>query len=92
MSDSVTLWAVARQAPLSMGFSRQESWSGLPCPPPGDLPTLESFLFPGCGGGTRGSLKRNEATRETIQWLDMGSLEIDIMQGPATDLHQKTKS
>ena len=31
-------WAVALQAPLSMGFSRQESWSGLPCPLPGDLP------------------------------------------------------
>ena len=31
-----TLWTVARQAPLSMGFSRQEYWSGLPCPPPGD--------------------------------------------------------
>ena len=28
----------ARQAPLSMGFSRQEYWSGWPCPPPGDLP------------------------------------------------------
>ena len=34
----VTLWTVAYQAPLSMGFSRQEYWSGLPCPPPGDLP------------------------------------------------------
>ena len=34
----VTLWTVARQTPLSMGFSRQEYWSGLPCPPPGDLP------------------------------------------------------
>ena len=34
----VTPWTVARQAPLSMGFSRQEYWSGLPCPPPGDLP------------------------------------------------------
>ena len=33
-----TLWTVACQAPLSLGFSRQESWSGLPCPPPGDLP------------------------------------------------------
>ena len=31
--------AVARQA-LSMGFSRQEYWNGLPCPPPGDLPDL----------------------------------------------------
>ena len=29
---------VAHQVPLSMGFSRQEFWSGLPCPPPGDLP------------------------------------------------------
>ena len=34
----VTLWTIASQAPLSMGFSRQEYWSGLPCPPPGDLP------------------------------------------------------
>ena len=33
----VILWTVACQAPLSMGFIRQESWSGLPCPPPGDL-------------------------------------------------------
>ena len=35
----VTLQTVARQAPLSMGFSRQEYWSGLPCPPLGDLPS-----------------------------------------------------
>ena len=34
----VTLWTVARQAPLSMGFSKQEYWRGLPCPPSGDLP------------------------------------------------------
>ena len=32
------LWTVACQALLSMGFSSQEYWSGLPCPPPGDLP------------------------------------------------------
>ena len=37
----VTLWAVAHQAPLSMGFFRQEQWSGLPCPPLGDLPDPE---------------------------------------------------
>ena len=37
VSDSATPWTVALQAPLSMGFSRQEYWSGLPCPPPGDL-------------------------------------------------------
>ena len=33
----VTLCSVAHPAPLSIGFSRQEYWSGLPCPPPGDL-------------------------------------------------------
>ena len=33
-----TLWTTAHQALLSMGFSRQGYWSGLPCPPPGDLP------------------------------------------------------
>ena len=33
-----TPWTVPRQAPLSMGFSRQEYWSGLPCTPAGDLP------------------------------------------------------
>ena len=33
-----TLWTVAHQAPLSMGFSRQEYWSGLPFPSPRDLP------------------------------------------------------
>ena len=34
----VALWTVARQAPLSRGFSRQDYWSVLPCPPPRDLP------------------------------------------------------
>ena len=34
----MTLWTPAHQTPLSMGFSRQEYWSGLPHPPPGDLP------------------------------------------------------
>ena len=38
MSDSVTPWTVAHQHPLSVEFSRQEYWSGLPSPPPGDLP------------------------------------------------------
>ena len=39
-----TLWTIALQAPPSMGFPRQEHWSGLPCPPPGDLP--ESGIEP----------------------------------------------
>ena len=46
---------VAHQAPLSMGFSRQEYWSGLPCPPPGDLPDpgiqSMSLMSPALAGG-----------------------------------------
>ena len=54
----VTLWTVAHQAPLSIGFSRQEYWSGLPCLPLGDLtnpgieptspvsPTLQADALP----------------------------------------------
>ena len=44
------LWTLACQSPLSTGFSRQECWSGLPFPPPEDLPNpeikAESFVFP----------------------------------------------
>ena len=51
----VTPWTVARQAPLSMGFSRQEYWSGLPCPLPGDLPDTgikpRSLMSPALAGG-----------------------------------------
>ena len=55
MSNSVTLWTVACQPPLSMGFSRQEYWSGLPSPPPGGLPDLGvepmSLMSPALAGG-----------------------------------------
>ena len=50
-----TPWTEACQAPLSMGFSRQEYWSGLPFPPPGDFPNPEmepaSFVSPALAGG-----------------------------------------
>ena len=49
------LWTVACKAPLSMGFSRQECWSWLPCPPPGDLPNPGikpmSLTSPALAGG-----------------------------------------
>ena len=55
VSDSAILWIVARQAPLSMGFSRQKHWSELPCPLPGDLPDLgieaASLLSAALAGG-----------------------------------------
>ena len=51
----VSLWTVAHQAPQSMGFSRQEYWSGLPFPPPGDLPDPGikpvSLVSPALAGG-----------------------------------------
>ena len=51
----VMLQTVAGQAPLSRGLSRQEYWSGLPCPPPKDLPNLgteaESLMSPTLVGG-----------------------------------------
>ena len=51
----VTLWTVAHQAPLSTGFSRQEYWSGLLCPPPEDLsnPGIDplSLKSPALAGG-----------------------------------------
>ena len=50
-----TLWMVACQAPLSLGFSRQEYWSGLPYPPPGDPPDPgiepRSLMSPALAGG-----------------------------------------
>ena len=50
-----TIWTVALQAPLSMGFSRQEYWSGLSCPPLGDPPDPgiepESHASPEWAGG-----------------------------------------
>ena len=52
---SVTLWTIAHQVPLSMGLSRHEYWSGLLCPPPGDLPNPEiepvSLTSPPLTGG-----------------------------------------
>ena len=42
----VTLWIIAHQVPLSMGFFRQEEGSGLPCLPPGDLPNPGIKLAP----------------------------------------------
>ena len=51
----VTPWTVVHQTPLSMEFSRQEYWSGLPCPSPGDLPNpgikAESVMSPALAGG-----------------------------------------
>ena len=64
------LWAVAHQAPLCMGFSRQEYCSGLPCPPAGDLPRPGIELEPpGAPALQAGSLppSHQEAEAEIIR-------------------------
>ena len=63
-----TPWTVARQAPLSMGFSREEYCSGLPCPPPGDLPNPgiepKSLTSPALASGFFTTSATWEAQRE----------------------------
>ena len=52
VSSVITPWTAARLVPLSTGFSRQEYWSGWPCPPPGDLPNPgRSLRSPALEGG-----------------------------------------
>ena len=67
-----TLWIIACQAPLSMGFSRHEYWSGLPCPPPGDLPDPgirpASLMSPALAG----SFFTTSATWEAQVWVLSG--------------------
>ena len=69
----VTLWTIARQAPLSMGFSRQEYWSGLPCSPPGGLPNPGtepvSLISPVLAGRFLTTCTTWEALREKVKSL-----------------------
>ena len=65
-----TLWTVAHQAPLSMGFSRQESWSGLPFPSPGHLPNPGTEPAPLMSPELTGVFFTTSAT-----WEDLGSIK-----------------
>ena len=93
MSNSlVTPWTVAHQAPLSMGFSRQEYWSGLPFLPPGDFPspgtepaslalaggffTADHLGSPGAGRGT------SKCRKSTVQ---MSSAHHTVPGGPGEE-------
>ena len=62
---SMTLWSIAHQAPLFMGFSMQEHWKGLPFPSPGYLPKPgikpTSLMAPGLAGGFFTSSTTREA-------------------------------
>ena len=84
MSDSETLWTVAHKAPLSMGFSRQEYWSGLPCPPPGDLPNSGIKPMSLSSAAMAGRFFTTSATRETQAYIYRN---IRLRKDPSGDLH-----
>jgi len=77
---SAALWTAARQAPLSVGFSRQEYWSGLPWPPPGDLsnPGIDSMFLmsPALAGGFF-----TTSTTWEAQACTTSSLSIHLLMG-----------
>ena len=77
MSDSENPWIVAHQTPLSMRFSRQEYWSGLPFPPPGDLP--DPGIEPASPTLQAGSLSMSHQGRATEA---LGDQDSHVWQSP----------
>ena len=67
-----TPWTVISQAPLSMGFSRQEYWSGMPYPPPGDLSNLRikpaSLMSPALAARFFTTAASAAAAAKSLQW------------------------
>ena len=93
----MTPWTVAHQAPLSMAFSRQEHWSWLPCPPPGDLPNsgmeprspaLQADSLPSeLPGRPQGPLLVNQKGLECFHWYEvqlflLGCPQLFLLQHP----------
>ena len=75
-----TQWAIAHQAPLPMGFSRQEYLSVVPCPPPGDLPDPGikpmSLMSPALAGGFFTTSTTWEAHLTSYTYLSLHCLDI----------------
>ena len=88
-----TPWTVARQASLSMGFSRQEYWSGLPFPPLGDLPSLgiklTSPAFPALADGcfTTEPPGKSQASIKPLLSLSGGQIWRAAVHGVANIRH-----
>ena len=69
-----TLWTIACHAPLSMGFARQEYWSGLPCPPPGYL------LDPGTElASLKASAWAGKFFTTSITWEALGHADLNLL-------------
>ena len=92
----MTTWTIAHQAPLSVGFPRQEYWSGLPFPPPGDLPNpgiepespvspaLAGRFFTLCHVGSHGALKYIYLNPVHSRWQDAHNHNERCLGGKAT--------
>ena len=74
MSDSLTPWTAVCQAPLSMGFSRQEYWRGLLCPPPGDLP--DPWIKPGSPALQANSLQSEPPGKSRVQCFTLKNVYV----------------
>ena len=74
----MSLWTIAHQAPLSMGFSGQEYWSGSPCPPPGNLPN--PGIEPGSLKSPAGGFFTTSATHETSTKLPINNDNVYILR------------
>ena len=84
LCPTATLWTVACQALLSVGFSRQEYWSGLPCSPPGDLPNPEiKYRSPGL-------LADSLLSESPGKPMNTGACDLSLLQGifPTHKLNQ----
>ena len=76
MSDAATPWTAACQAPPSMGFSRQEYWSGVPLPSPNGLPAAAAKSLQSCptlcdprGGSPLGSSVPGILQARILEWV-----------------------
>ena len=92
-----TLWTVAPQAPLSMGFSRLEYWCGLPCPPPGDRPNPGikpmSLMPPALTGGFFTTSATWEAIKVQLLLLLLSHFSrVRLCATPWTAAHQASPS
>ena len=92
----VTLWTIAQQAPLAMEFFRQEYWSGLPCPSPGESSRPRDLTWISCTAGgfftywaircqLGNIIKENKAQWDDKGAVGWGSIILDIL-GKRSDI------
>ena len=96
-SSFASAWTTAHQAPLSMGFHRQEQWSALPFPSPGDLPDpgikLVSPVLAGRFFTTKSpasDIKQNEIMPFEVTWIDLETVILSEVSQIEKDKYHMT--